>query len=317
MKKTSITLIIIASILTIIGLVLLFLGIKDNSFRKTDPDLHETEYSITESFTNLSVNAKSGDILIHKSNEDTSRVVCTESDKLYYNVDVSDNTLTINYVDERDFVEKLAYTSFNYHIDIYLGNSVYNNLDINNTTGDVSSPAGLSFKNVNIHSTTADISFMSECSEKMTIKATTGDINLSGFNTKELYIDFTTGDLSLSNINVSDNITVKQTTGKSSYNHIRCTNFSHTSYTGKTTLNDLIVSSKLYIHKTSGDINFTNCDAKEIIFELTTGDVEGSFLTPKHFDVHSTTGDVNVPNTNGDPCTISVTTGYINITINN
>ena len=317
MKKTSITLIIIASLLTILGLVLLFIVIKDNSFGKVDPDLHETEYNITESFTDLSVNATSGDILIHLSNNEETKVVCTESEKLYYSVEVKDNTLTINYVDDRSLTEKITFTSSNYHIDIYLGDNEYNTLDIHNTSGDISSPTGLSFKTVNIHSTTADISFKSDCSEKMTIKGSTGDITLDGINTKELSIDSTTGDIELSNINVSGNITVELTTGKSSYKHIRCANFSHTSSTGKSTLDDLIASNELYIHKTSGDVTFKNCDAAKITIELTTGDVYGNFLTPKRFDVHSTTGDIDVPNTDGGPCIIDVTTGDVTITINN
>ena len=318
MKKASLVLIIIASILTIAGGVFLFLGIKDNSFGgREDPTLEEKEYILSESFTDIDIDSTSGDIIFYVSEGEENKVICNESEKQYYTVSVSQGKLSITFDDDRTLTERLKFNSGNLYIHLYLSNTFYNNLDLKLTTGDLDVPSGFSFKVVNIQTTTSDVSFKGECTEKMTIKGTTGEIVLDSINTKELSLHSTTGDVTLSNINVEKDIVVDLTSGKTTYTNVRCVNLTHTSTSGETTMTNVVLTGELYMHQTSGDIKLNGVDAKEITIELTTGDVSGTILTPKKFIVHVTTGEQDVPPTDGNLCTITVTTGDVSIRINN
>ena len=59
------------------------------------------------------------------------------------------------------------------------------------------------------------------------------------------------------------------------------------------------------------------CDAGSMKIATETGDVLGTFLTPKVFAAHTDTGNVNLPHIapSGGPCEITTDTGNIYITL--
>jgi len=65
-------------------------------------------------------------------------------------------------------------------------------------------------------------------------------------------------------------------------------------------------------------VEFTACDAGEIVIETDTGDVEGTLLSDKIFITETDTGRIDVPKTTtGGRCQITTDTGDIKIKIVN
>ena len=55
----------------------------------------------------------------------------------------------------------------------------------------------------------------------------------------------------------------------------------------------------MHVEQSTGDVEFDHCDAGEIYIKTSTGDIEGSFLTPKIFPsdnckIVSSTGDIHI-----------------------
>ena len=80
----------------------------------------------------------------------------------------------------------------------------------------------------------------------------------------------------------------------------------------------VIASGNYNIKRSTGKMNFTDCDANELYIKTSTGDIKGNLLTNKIFITESDTGKINVPkSTKGGICEISTDTGDIMIEIKN
>ena len=93
-----------------------------------------------------------------------------------------------------------------------------------------------------------------------------------------------------------------------------CPNLMTTGNTGDITLKNTVASNSFSITRSTGDVNFENCDAGEITVQTSTGDVSGTLLTEKIFISRSSTGSIHVPDTvTGGKCQITTSTGNIDI----
>ena len=61
-----------------------------------------------------------------------------------------------------------------------------------------------------------------------------------------------------------------------------CPNLMTTGNTGDITLKNTVASNSFSITRSTGDVNFENCDAEEITVQTSTGDVSGTLLTTIH-----------------------------------
>ena len=76
----------------------------------------------------------------------------------------------------------------------------------------------------------------------------------------------------------------------------------------------VIAEKSFTIKRSTGDVNFENCDAKEINVTVDTGDVVSSLLSEKAFITDTGTGKVNVPHsTSGGKCKVTTSTMDIKI----
>lgn len=72
----------------------------------------------------------------------------------------------------------------------------------------------------------------------------------------------------------------------------------------------------LSIERTTGNVEFSGCDAAELSVKTSTGHVSGSLLTDKVFIIDTVTGRVNVSKAaTGGQCMIKTGTGDIDIKI--
>ena len=85
---------------------------------------------------------------------------------------------------------------------------------------------------------------------------------------------------------------------------------------GNINLNNVIASGTYILERTTGNVKFEACDAKDLYIKTSTGRVSGSLKSEKEFIAQSDTGRVDVPKTiTGGRCEVTTDTGSIELTI--
>ena len=293
MKKGIIALIIVASALTITGGVLIGVAASRGGFNS---ETVNHEYIKEESFSKIKIDTTVSDVTFKPSEDDKTKVVLVEKEKLYHNVTVSEDTLKITQVDELRFYEKWFGYSSGLKFTVYLPSSTYDDLNIKCNTGDIKIDDAFTFNNVTIDIDTGDVDFAKvNMINKIKVSSSTGHIKLKEFTYGTAELKTSTG-----RVQLKDAIG-----GATSIN----------TSTGSVTLTSTVITGHLDIKCSTGDVEFTNSDATTIKIDTSTGDISGNLLTGKTFDAHSGTGHVHVPSTTGGSCEIHTSTGDIDITV--
>lgn len=306
MKKGLIALIIVGAAILTAGSAMFGLAIAKGAFTNNSWSKEVTvEHTPEGSFSKIDVDIVTADLTFKPAEDNKTKVVSVEKEKIHHTATVSNDTLVIREKDERKFYEKWFGFVSRMKVTVYLPETTYEELKIEVTTGSIVSEDSFTFTKVNIKSTTGDLKFENVSGKSADIKITTGNVTLNNYNLYgELNVDTTSGDYAFNNVECEKAIL-------------------HTT-SGKYLLNDFIVTGalnsdrpNLEISGTSSDITFKNCDAHNIKVKTTTGDVKGNLLTKKNFDAQTTTGIALVDNdrTADDKCYIRTTTGDIDISI--
>ena len=150
----------------------------------------------------------------------------------------------------------------------------------------------------------------------LSIERNTGDVSLSNVNCgNKLAVQTSTGKIDASNVSCGD-MTVAVSSGKVALTEVSCASLTTTGNTGDIEMISLIASGKIDINRTTGDVDFSGCDAEEIYVTTGTGSVKGTLLTNKIFQVRTNTGKIDVPESwEGGKCKITTTTGSVKISI--
>lgn len=320
MKKLTKIWIITAASLVIVGLILFSVVMAQYrwDFNKLSTVKFETNiYEITDDFTDISVNTDTDDIIFALSDNGKCIVECYEEEKTKHSVSVRDNTLIIDVIDERDWHDHINIGFFSPKITVYLPESEYSSLSIDEKTGDIELPKELAFENVDISLSTGDVNFYASASERIKIKASTGNICLDEVNAGELDLTVSTGKITISDVICENDVKVNVSTGRSKLTDVKCKNVISSGSTGDISLKNVIAVESFYIKRSTGDVEFKGCDAAEILVKTDTGDIKGSLLTGKVFVTQTDTGRINVPKTmsGGGKCEITTDTGDIKIDI--
>ena len=318
MNKSNKTIIFIALISILLGGIIFVVSIASLNFDFTklnNKKLIENTIQINEEFNNISIDVDTSDINFILSSEE-NKVVVKETDKEKHDVKVIDDTLKITSINSKEFIDYIGINFYELKVDIYLSNSSYNNLLINNSTGDIYIPNSFTFTKIDIDGSTGDVELSSNVNDELNINLSTGDIEINNISANKLDIDTSTGDIEVNNVIINEDINIKVDTGDVSLDNVNCNNLTTNGTTGDLEMNDVVVTNKMNLKRDTGDIEFFRCDAKEIIINTTTGDVKGTLLTDKIFDIDTNTGDKHIPSSKGeDICKITTNTGdiYINI----
>lgn len=220
--------------------------------------------------------------------------------------------------------------------DITLENVSCGSLDTKVTTGKTSLSNVNVWGDATVNASTGDTELKNvSCYGNLSTVARTGDLNATGLNGGSLSIERSTGEVSLCNVKCSGSVAVKTGTGKidaraitctdmtvavssgkASLTSVSCTSFTSTGTTGDIEMTSLIASGKIDIERSTGDVDFSACDAEEIYVTTGTGSVHGTLLTNKIFQVRTGTGKIDVPESwEGGKCKITTTTGSVKISI--
>lgn len=278
MKKSTKTLIIIASLLIAAGLILftVTMSLLNWDFRRLSTfNYTEKTYEIAEEFEDISVVSDTADIIFAPSKDGSVSVVCYEQEQLPYTVEVQKGRLTIALSDERRWYDYIGIGFDTSSITVYLPEAVYGNLAIKSGTGDLELPQDFTFKNIDVSLSTGDVTNRASALENIKFSLSTGKI-------------------------LAENVT--------------CKNFTSSTDTGNLVLNKVVADETLKITTSTGDVTFSRVDGAKLNIKTDTGNISGSLLSPKVFTAKTNTGIVCVPDTSvGGSCELSTTTGDISV----
>ena len=299
-------------LISIFSLALLTLTSCGSSNYKTN--IHE----VNEAFQNISIKTDTADIAFVLSDDEMCKVVCYEDEKNSHFVWVENDTLTINLLNEEKWYDYVGINFGNPKITVYLSESKYFSLVIEESTGDIEISKDLEFKNIDISLSTGDVMCYASALEDIKITTSTGDINFESISAASLNLCVSTGRVNISDVTCEKDITIKLSTGKSYLSDTVCRNLISHGSTGDISLKNVISKEKISIERSTGDVTFIDSDAAELFITTDTGDVEGSLLTNKVFIIQSDTGNIDVPKSiTGGRCEITTDTGDIKIFISN
>ena len=298
MKKALKIWIIVAVSLVLIG-SLIFTGAMaslDFDFKQLSTENFETNtYELKESFDKISIDVEISDITFVPSDNKKCKVVCYEEEKLKHSVEVEDETLVIDIIDKQKWYDHIGVSFENMELTVYLPKKEYTSLLIDTETGNVEIPKSFKF-------------------EKLAVNSSTGGINCSA-TADDVNINTSTGGIQLCDTECESIIT-GSTTGSIQISDVKCENIHTSTTTGKISFSEVVAKENLSAEANTGDVTFSNSDAKAIRVNTSTGDVTGTLLSEKNFRCETSIGDIDVPETtSGGICRIATSTGDINISI--
>lgn len=323
MRKSTMIWLIIATSLILIGGVIFTAMLSKNSwdFASLSTANYQTNtYTSRNEIRDISIDTVTADIAFIFTEEDSAKVVCYEMEKAPHTVSFDDGKLLIKEDDQRKWYDHIGIYFDAPTIRIYLPKANLGTLDIKTTTGDISLPSDFQFESIGIRATTGDVTLGASAAAAVNVKTTTGDITVEDTSCKSLTFTATTGRVKLSNVICHSDIYIKVSTGKLELTNVLCENFNSEGTTGDVVMHSLLAANQLDISRTTGDVTFSDCDAKAIDIRLNTGDVTGTLCTGKFFVTETDTGDVILPPITGDGdgdgnCRVYTSTGDIKISI--
>lgn len=296
MSKAARIWLIVAACLTVFGAAVFAVTAKVfYSFSELETGRYETvTYEVNDSFQSIMIETDISDISLCPSADGACRVVCSEQDKLHYEVSVQNGTLSIELKDVRQWLDSIGINDL--ELTVFLPETEYSSLTIKDSTGDIDIPGSFSFRNADIILTTGDLEFAASVAERLSVEGRTGELELKNLSADTIEISVSTGEVSMENV--------------------QCRTFSSSGSTGELELENVTATDKLSVERSTGDVRFEHCDAGEIFVHTSTGDILGTLLTDKVFIVDTSTGDVRVPETtSGGKCKLITSTGDISIKI--
>lgn len=283
----------------------------------TDSVRYETNiYEISEPFSDISLMTDTADIVFALSDDGKCSVECYEYENTKHSVTVEKDILVIKRVDTKSWYDYIGFHLGSPKITVYLPETEYTQLSIHESTGNMEIPKNFAFSNVDISTSTGNVTFSADAQKSVKIKTSTGDICVADSSAGSLDLSVTTGLVTVSDVSCTGDITVSTSTGKAILTDISCNGVISTGTTGSISLTHVIAANKFSIERSTGDVGFNSCDAAGLYVKTTTGNVSGSLLTEKVFITNTGTGSVNVPKTTaGGQCEIKTSTGDIKMKI--
>ncbi len=285
MKKSLLILIIIASALTLAGLLIMTASFAFNGFEFKnisllgEYEISPNEHPIFVEFKNIEIKTSSQNISVLPSPDGKARVVANETKKLYCTVELSGDTLKVQYVDTRMWFDMVGVQFGSTELTLYLPEGDYENLKLSTSSAKIKCDSqALTFKNAELTASSGDIEFSANVTDGLSVKASSGKAELWDMSPVSLAASSSSGKVELSNVTVKDSLDIKTT---------------------------------------SGSIEFDKCDAQEMILSTSSGSIHGTLLSDKLFEVSSGSGSISVPASVSDcgKCTVSTSSGNIKLSI--
>ena len=319
MKGLFIGLIIGGGVVLVGGAALFAYGLSQN---KIDNDFNTKEHEFEENIDNFDIKLSTANLEFKKAEDNKTKVVCVEKEKVYHTVEVKDNKLTIRQIDDRKWYQKYIF-NINFKsmsVTVYLPEETYSDLLIDANTGKISIPNDFTFASVKASADTGDMTVNCKVTGNVELSEHTGDININDMNPTNITAKASTGKIRIKNCEVGEKISLKASTGEVLLENVTAKNYESKTSTGDVKLVNTVLENEMKIETSTGDVRFNKSDAKVIKVETDTGSVKGTLLTSKIFDAKSDTSTPKLPpleqwDQTGGTCEIKTDTGAIDISI--
>ncbi len=358
MKKAKKIAIIVAVSMIAVGLIIMVSSMALKQFDMTEFNTMGWEtktYAVEESFTNISIQGNEAAIFLVPATDGNCKVVCTENEVIYDKIEVVDNTLTIERVNESEWYHNIGVNISEIEITVYLPESEYEELFIDNSSGRIDVPGDFTFAEAEVMNSSGKINFMADVTGALKVENTSGGIYVGDNNVDSLSVNGTSGSievmsvvaandvnvngssggigvskvecanisvantsgvLRLSEIVATGDVNVKGTSGGVHLEDVECANLTGSNSSGKIYCTNVIASGDMKLENSSGGIALEACDASNLALKTTSGSIKGTLLSEKVFLAEATSGSVDVPKTtSGGVCEVTTTSGSIQISI--
>ena len=236
-----------------------------------------------------------------KASGDTSYVEYYDCENLTHHVDVSDDVLRITADDSRNAAFNVSigvYTGAWPSVTVYLAGTEYDDMTIVTSSGDIDMEYYLAMDNIDIETSSGDVTVNGANSDTLTIATRSGNIKIDSASSKDTRISANSGDVSLGDV-VTDNVDLKTSSGNITSGSIK--------------------AKRINGRASSGDVMIRDCDASEINIMTNSGDVSIGIGSEMKYEYTTKTssGDVNVPDSvkgADGKCSIETRSGDIDVT---
>lgn len=199
MRKATKLWLILAGVLIVGGCILFgsVMTMLNWDFTKLSTASYSTNsHTVEEAFSHISLKTTSANITFLPSEDSKTTVVCHEPDNQMHTVKLQDDTLLIQQVDTRQWYEYIGIYFEPIQITVYLPQTEYGSISLQNTTGEVSLQ-NIRAAALDISSTTGDISLTDVvCTGDLSVQLTTGHIRLEDCDAATLALKTVTGSVS-------------------------------------------------------------------------------------------------------------------------
>lgn len=336
MKK----LLLIAVILLAVGIVIAGIGAAfafgkpDFSMSVSPLETFTTTYNEAAGFTDIEIDGDSSKVTLIPWEGEGCKVVCTEAERITHTVEASNGTLRIIRHDNRLWYEHFGVFIEEMTIDVYLPETEYEKLKIDNSSGSVDISEGFVFSEIDVDNASGAVK-CNASAEVINIDVSSGSIKLQNVSASDIKLDSASGSINAENISVRNefyadsssgsiklsdaecgDISVTASSGSVKLSSIDCGNISAECSSGSINLSDVIASDRMKIRSASGSVKLNDCDAQDIDIRTASGSVSGTLLTGKIFETDTGSGSVKVPSSEaGGRCVIETGSGSIKISI--
>ena len=287
-KKVKSTLILAACLMAAgLAIGMAGLGMAGFDFKELSTSQMETNtYVVEENFSNINLGSDTAKVTFLPATDGKVTVVCYEKTKVKHTVQVEGDTLSINNKDNRKWYDHIGIHFETPKVTVYLPAGEYGDLQIRNSTGDVTVPEQFSFQNAKVALSTGKTLWRAHVVRELDIRCSTGNVTVEDVRCGALNVKVSTGDITLRRTAALGTLKLKATTG---------------------------------------DVKLEQVDGGQIDIETTTGDVTGTLCTDKVFNTKTATGKITTPDGKeivpgqkpSNQCTVSTTTGDIPLEIAN
>ena len=252
--------------------------------------------TVQEEINNISVNWKSGDLNIYKSEDDNIRIVQKSAYDLkedqLIQISIDNNTLTL-----KEGKSSFGFFIFGFgtrpsDVDVYLPEKEYDSISLKLTSGDITG------NNVD--------------SKNLDCNVTSGTVDISNINSDNVSFKLTSGDIKNNNI-VCNKLTAHTTSGRINMNgSMKNMDLSVTS--GEIDVDNEVLPDSLNAQTTSGniDIKIPENSGFSVEYKVTSGNFKSDFDLYSNMNDNSKTKTAKYKD-GGNTFTFKVTSGNINL----
>lgn len=322
MSKTAKKALIIAGACAAAGLILAFAAMALVGFDVEGLNTMKFEtrtYEVRDSFQHIEIRDMDCDVRLLPAGGGQCRVVCTESDQIINTVEVEDGVLTVTRRDNRKWYGRMGiWWSGGADVTVYLPEREYESIVLKTVSGEIDVPEDFAFAAADVNTTSGDITFLARTSGGLNIQSTSGAITAGGAAGGPVRMTTTSGDVRLSDA-AAEELSVKTTSGEVELSRVTARALDVTTTSGGIGLRLVRAEGDARLETVSGGVELRDFDAAGIAIKTSSGEVDGTLLSPKNFVTDTVSGDVRTPasDPSAGTCKIKTTSGDIRLEIQN